>query len=317
MDYVPGGDMMSLLIKAGKFPEYVAKFYIAELVCAVESVHKLKFVHRDIKPDNILIDAKGHLKLTDFGLCTGFRWTHESSRYHSNSSHDRQGSIDFDEEAWKKMKQKCQCGDRLNHSKPLDRRRAHQRCLAHSLVGTPNYIAPEVLLRQLYHFECDWWSVGVILYEMIIGRPPFLQSTPADTQLSIINWRSTLSIPRCAEISDQSIDLIFNLLQDAHSRLGLRGAEEIKSHPFFADVEWDNQHNAVAPFEPDIKYPTDTQYFDTFDEERVRFSDIEDSEENDLPDHPFYEFTFRRFENGKPSEEQPKRDTRDRGPVFV
>lgn len=84
MDYIPGGDLMSLLIKLGIFEENLARFYIAELTCAVESVHKMGFIHRDIKPDNILIDRDGHIKLTDFGLCTGFRWTHNSKYYQRN-----------------------------------------------------------------------------------------------------------------------------------------------------------------------------------------------------------------------------------------
>lgn len=84
MDYVAGGDLMSLLCKYGVFKESLAQFYIAELTCAVESVHKMGFIHRDIKPDNILIDSNGHLKLTDFGLCTGFRWTHNSKYYQIN-----------------------------------------------------------------------------------------------------------------------------------------------------------------------------------------------------------------------------------------
>jgi serine/threonine protein kinase len=112
MDYIPGGDLMSLLIKLGIFEEPLARltissyysfnmrnyrmfhmfrrFYIAELVCAVESVHKMGFIHRDIKPDNILIDRDGHIKLTDFGLCTGFRWTHNSKYYQRNGDHSRQ-----------------------------------------------------------------------------------------------------------------------------------------------------------------------------------------------------------------------------------
>lgn len=81
MDYIPGGDMMSLLIRMGVFPETLARFYVAELTLAIESVHKMGFIHRDIKPDNILIDVDGHIKLTDFGLCTGFRWTHNSKYY--------------------------------------------------------------------------------------------------------------------------------------------------------------------------------------------------------------------------------------------
>lgn len=87
MDYIPGGDLMSLLIKLGIFKEPLARFYIAELTCAVESVHKMGFIHRDIKPDNILIDRDGHIKLTDFGLCTGFRWTHNSKYYQQNGKH--------------------------------------------------------------------------------------------------------------------------------------------------------------------------------------------------------------------------------------
>ncbi|XP_021793429.1 serine/threonine-protein kinase LATS1 isoform X2 [Papio anubis] len=179
MDYIPGGDMMSLLIRMGIFPENLARFYIAELTCAVESVHKMGFIHRDIKPDNILIDRDGHIKLTDFGLCTGFRWTHDS-KYYQSGDHPRQDSMDFSNE-WGDPSS-CRCGDRL---KPLERRaaRQHQRCLAHSLVGTPNYIAPEVLLRTGYTQLCDWWSVGVILFEMLVGQPPFLAQTPLETQM--------------------------------------------------------------------------------------------------------------------------------------
>lgn len=157
---------------------------------AVESVHKMGFIHRDIKPDNVLIDKDGHIKLTDFGLCTGFRWTHNSKYYH-----DRCDSMDF-EEVRSLSTYNCNCiktsstnnsRTPIQLSKPLERRkrREHQRCLAHSLVGTPNYIAPEVLMRNGYTQLCDWWSVGVILFEMVVGRPPFFANTPEDTQLKV------------------------------------------------------------------------------------------------------------------------------------
>ena len=196
MDYIPGGDLMALLIKFGIFEESLAKFYISELVLAIESVHKLGFIHRDIKPDNILIDKNGHIKLTDFGLCTGFRWTHDSKYYQpepEGGGHTRQYSME-PEGGWESLMDETNCScksHRLQYDllKPLQRRkqRRHMRCQAHSLVGTPNYIAPEVLMRIPYSQQCDWWSVGVIMYEMLIGRPPFLAQSPAETQFKV-SW---------------------------------------------------------------------------------------------------------------------------------
>ena len=188
MEYVPGGDLMSLLIKRGFFPEEMARFYVAELVLAIESVHRMGFIHRDIKPDNVLIDSDGHIKLTDFGLCTGFRWTHDSKYYQSGTlprNHSRNPSMDYDDN-WAK-EHKCRCGHAVDGRKPLARRhiRQHMRCQAHSLVGTPNYIAPEVLMRIPYTHLCDWWSVGVILYEMLVGRPPFYSTNAAETQMKV------------------------------------------------------------------------------------------------------------------------------------
>ena len=197
MDYVPGGDLMSLLIKFGIFREDLARFYIAELVLAIESVHHMGFVHRDIKPDNILIDQDGHIKLTDFGLCTGFRWTHDSKYYQKQGNkpcHSRQISMEPNEVEWEVMKTLCHCGHAeqphqktYREMKPLERRhyRQHMRCQAHSLVGTPNYIAPEVLMRCGYTELCDWWSVGIILYEMLVGQPPFMAPTAQETQMKV------------------------------------------------------------------------------------------------------------------------------------
>ncbi|XP_068087830.1 serine/threonine-protein kinase LATS1 [Hyperolius riggenbachi] len=309
MDYIPGGDMMSLLIRKEVFPEDLARFYIAELTCAVESVHKMGFIHRDIKPDNILIDRDGHIKLTDFGLCTGFRWTHDS-KYYQSGDHLRQDSMDFSNE-WGDP-ENCRCGDR---PKPLEWRaaRQHQRCLAHSLVGTPNYIAPEVLLRTGYTQLCDWWSVGVILYEMLVGKAPFHASSPLETQMKVIKWQTTLHIPPQANLSPEASDLIVKLCRGPDDRLGKNGVDEIKAHPFFKTIDFSSDlRQQTALYIPTITHSTDTSNFDPVDPEKLWNDEDKDGNKNDTlngwykngkhPEHAFYEFTFRRFfdDNGHP-----------------
>ncbi|GLD71325.1 serine/threonine-protein kinase LATS1 [Lates japonicus] len=229
-------------------------------------------------------DRDGHIKLTDFGLCTGFRWTHDS-KYYQSGDHVRQDSMDFSKE-WEDPAN-CRCTDRL---KPLERRKArqHQRCLAHSLVGTPNYIAPEVLLRTA--------------------------TTPLETQLKVINWKSTLHIPPPAKLSPEASDLIVKLCRGPEDRLGKNGADEIKAHPFFKTIDYSSDlRQQAAPYVPTIAHSTDTSNFDPVDPDKLWSSDGdgEDNRNDTLngwfrngkhPEHAFYEFTFRRFfdDNGHP-----------------
>lgn len=135
--------------------------------------------------------------------------------------------------------------------------------MAHSLVGTPNYIAPEILSRKGYTKSCDWWSVGVILYEMIIGEPPFRDETTLGTQAKVINWKNTLKFPEVVKISPEAKDLIFKLCTDAETRLG---ADGIKMHPFFKNFDFGpNLRRSEALYKPIIKHPTDTSNFEPID----------------------------------------------------
>lgn len=290
MEYIPGGDMMSLLIKLGTFPEHLALFYIAELVCAIESVHKMGFIHRDIKPDNILIGSDGHIKLTDFGLCTGFRWTHDSKRYLPKGHHQRHHSMEPGQ--W----------DDEEPPKPLEMRRLREgdRSIAHSLVGTPNYIAPEILQRLGYKQLCDWWSVGVIMYEMLVGQPPFMAPTPSETQHKIMNWSQYLHIPRHASMSAAAANLILCFCSDPMERIGRKGPEEIKSHPFFSAIDWSvGIRNYEPPYVPKIMFDADTSNFDPIPQSQLQKLHSKKNDVSSLPkgqpEHAFYEWTFIRF----------------------
>eukprot|EP00042_Codosiga_hollandica_P023837 m.96902 g.96902 ORF g.96902 m.96902 type:complete len:219 (-) comp51333_c0_seq5:105-761(-) len=128
-----------------------------------------------------------------------------------------------------------------------------------SLVGTPNYMAPEVFQRQVYGKECDWWSVGVIMYELLVGRPPFACVSASETRQKVIYWQQFFAFPEKARISADAKDLISQLICDAPQRLGTRGSAEIKAHPFFRGVPWD--HKQPSPFKPSIRHETDTSYF--------------------------------------------------------
>jgi serine/threonine kinase 38 len=148
MEYLAGGDMMNLLIQKDVLSEEEAKFYIAELIVAVDSIHKMNYIHRDLKPDNILIDKSGHIKLSDFGLC---------AKYQIKSP------IDSSQFRSKVIPTKLMS----NETPPPSKKR--KRTLLYSTVGTPDYIAPEVFFQKGYDEKVDWWSVGVILFEMLVS----------------------------------------------------------------------------------------------------------------------------------------------------
>ncbi|XP_016467982.1 putative serine/threonine protein kinase IRE4 [Nicotiana tabacum] len=247
MEYLNGGDLFSLLKKVGCLEEDVARTYVAELVLALEYLHSLGIVHRDLKPDNILIAQDGHIKLTDFGL---------SKIGLMNSTDDLSGPDTKD----------VVLPDVPDHL--LDK---SQR----SAVGTPDYLAPEILLGTEHGSAADWWSVGIILFELITGFPPFNAEHPEVIFDNILNKQIPWPfVPE--EMSLEAQDLIDRLLvHDPNLRLGAKGASEVKAHQFFRGVDWDNLALQKAAFVPQTDGVDDTSYFVS----RYGLSGVQDGED--------------------------------------
>jgi serine/threonine kinase 38 len=243
MEYLGGGDLMTLLIRKNILTEAEARFYIAECILSIESIHKMNYIHRDIKPDNILIDNRGHIKISDFGL---------SKMAEITPTPEILDKLDEDARHRQKLEQRAEF--------------RRNRKLAYSTVGTPDYIAPEVFSRNGYSETVDWWSVGVILYEMLVGYPPFYAEKPADICHKILSWQKYFSIPRDARLSAQASDLIRRLVCEAPIRLGSGGAQEIKNHAFFNGVDWNNLRKMTSPYIPQLSSEVDTSNFDQFEE---------------------------------------------------
>ncbi|XP_069684092.1 citron rho-interacting kinase isoform X2 [Periplaneta americana] len=228
MEFHPGGDLLALLDRFdGLLEEDTARFYLAELVLAIRSLHMMGYVHRDIKPDNILIDRCGHLKLADFGSAA-----------------------------------KLTAAGVVTSQMP---------------VGTPEYIAPEVLesmeaslgnnkrkIQSAYGVECDYWSLGIVAYEMVMGITPFSGNQLTATYYNIMNHKSSLQFSEEYDASQSFRDLVKGLLDDATSRLG---HEQLMKHTFFSSIDWNTLREAVPPFVPIVNGVDDTSNFVEFEHE--------------------------------------------------
>ncbi|KAL8117931.1 hypothetical protein AgCh_015718 [Apium graveolens] len=145
---------------------------------------------------------------------------------------------------------------------------------AYSTTGAPDYIVPEVLLKRGYGMECDWWSLGAIMYEMLVGYPPFYSDEPMTTCRKIVNWRTHLKFPEEATLSPEAKDLICKFLCNVERRLGTKGAYEIKAHPWFAGIEWDKLYQMKAAFILEVNDELDTQNFENFEEADNQISTV-------------------------------------------
>ncbi|CAN6486430.1 unnamed protein product [Victoria cruziana] len=241
MEYLNGGDLYSLLRNLGCLGEDVARVYIAEVVLALEYLHSINVIHRDLKPDNLLIAHDGHIKLTDFGL---------SKVGLINSTDDLSGPTVYGATLFRKGESNS--SDQSFKSEERQRR---------SAVGTPDYLAPEILLGTGHGTTADWWSVGVILFEMIVGVPPFNAEQPETIFYNILNRQ--IPWPRIPEeMSYEAYDLINKLLiENPVQRLGATGAGEVKNHLFFRDINWETLARQKAAFVPEAEDACDTSYF--------------------------------------------------------
>nr|XP_027788413.1 microtubule-associated serine/threonine-protein kinase 3 isoform X8 [Marmota flaviventris] len=244
MEYVEGGDCATLLKNMGPLPVDMARMYFAETVLALEYLHNYGIVHRDLKPDNLLITSLGHIKLTDFGLSKIGLMSMATNLYEGHIEKDAREFVD---------KQVC---------------------------GTPEYIAPEVIFRQGYGKPVDWWAMGIVLYEFLVGCVPFFGDTPEELFGQVVSdeiiWpEGDEALPADAQ------DLITRLLrQSPLDRLGTGGTHEVKQHPFFLALDWAGLLRHKAEFVPQLEAEDDTSYFDTRSE-RYRHLGSEDEETND------------------------------------
>ncbi|KAK8796497.1 hypothetical protein WA588_000628 [Blastocystis sp. NMH] len=208
-DFFNGGELFYYLSN-GRFSENRARFYAAEIALGLHYLHSQGIVYRDLKPENLLLDADGHIRITDFGL----------------SKPDVSGNE------------------------------------LRSLCGTPEYLAPEIIMKKPYGKAVDWWSLGTLIYEMIAGLPPYYDRN----KRVMYNRILTAPLNRCSFMSPEAYDICQRFLdRNPETRLGSASFEDICNHPWFASIDWEKLFNkqVVPPFKPVVKGAEDVENVDS------------------------------------------------------
>uniref|UniRef100_A0A7R9ZTS3 non-specific serine/threonine protein kinase n=1 Tax=Pseudo-nitzschia arenysensis TaxID=697910 RepID=A0A7R9ZTS3_9STRA len=318
MEFLPGGDLMSLLIKEDTFSESVTRFFMAEAAHAISSVHALGYIHRDIKPDNMLLDSRGHLKLTDLGLCKkvgevspiddpdvvlkslkeqGILASAENMT--DTGSDGGSGAPGKHRTPGDAMAMSIDNGIEVGIGGIPPGRPANmptgkaRREMAYSTVGTPDYIAPEVLAAQngasgySYTTAVDWWSLGVIMFECLVGYTPFYAEDPVTTCRKILRWRQCLELPAETEakLSSECIDFLTCLLAGPDCRIGSskngtefeNGFKQVVQHPWFKGFDWDGLPDREGPLLPNgsREFSELLEYLKTCPKNDPRFPQLE------------------------------------------
>ncbi|KAF8533015.1 kinase-like domain-containing protein [Trichophaea hybrida] len=268
MEYVPGGDFRTLLNNTGVLHFGHARFYISEMFTSVNALHELGYIHRDLKPENFLIDSTGHIKLTDFGLSAG------------KLAPERMESMKMKLEQVKDMN--------IPERSTMERRNAYRTLrendqnYAKSVVGSPDYMAPEVLRGESYDFSVDYWSLGCMLYEALAGYPPFAGASVEETWHNLKHWRKVFHKPEYENpnyyLSKRTWDFITRLVAGRNARFP--DFKTVQSHAYFAEVDWNDLRSKDPPFVPELDSETDAGYFDDFSNEAdmAKYKEVHDKQ---------------------------------------
>lgn len=298
MEYVPGGDFRTLLNNTGVLSNRHARFYIAEMFCSVDALHQLGYIHRDLKPENFLVDSTGHVKLTDFGLAAGVLAPAKIESMRLRLEKASETPVPFGKPMEQRTLAERREGYRTMREKDTN--------YAKSIVGSPDYMAPEVLRGEEYDFTVDYWSLGCMLFEALTGFPPFAGATAEETWRNLKHWKEVLKRPVWEDpnyfLSNRTWSFITTCINSRSRRFA--NIRDIYAHQYFAEVDWETLRETKAPFVPELDSETDAGYFDDFTNEAdmAKYKEVHEKQqaletmaerEDEMSKALFVGFTFR------------------------